>query len=76
MSQPLPGLDRSPPQADVGAPRSTVHLNPRGVIVRVLRAARVVGDHDLNTFLVRADPVVPAPATRWHRLRSSHTCGP
>jgi hypothetical protein len=22
----------------------------------------VVGDHDLNTFLVRADPVVPAAA--------------
>ena len=24
------------------------------------RAARVVGDHDLKTFLVRADPVGPA----------------
>jgi len=24
------------------------------------RAARVVGDHDLNTFLIRADPIAPA----------------
>jgi multidrug resistance efflux pump len=34
---------------------------PRGESA-VWRAARVVGDHDLNTFLVRADPVVPAAA--------------
>jgi len=26
------------------------------------RGARVVGDHDLNTFLVRADPAAPATA--------------
>jgi hypothetical protein len=26
------------------------------------RPARLVGDHDLNTFLVRADPVAPADA--------------
>lgn len=32
---------------------------PRGEFA-VWRAARVVGDHDLNTFLVRADPVGPA----------------
>ena len=24
------------------------------------RAARVVGDHDLNTFVIRADPISPA----------------
>jgi len=24
------------------------------------RAARVVGDHDLNTFVIRADPIAPA----------------
>jgi hypothetical protein len=34
---------------------------PRGEFA-TWRAARVVGDHDLNTFLVRADPVVPAAA--------------
>jgi HlyD family secretion protein len=32
---------------------------PRGEFA-TWRAARVVGDHDLNTFLVRADPVTPA----------------
>lgn len=25
------------------------------------RAARVIGDHDLNTFLIRAAPIAPAP---------------
>jgi HlyD family secretion protein len=34
---------------------------PRGEFA-TWRAARVVGDHDLNTFLVRADPVTPAAA--------------
>jgi HlyD family secretion protein len=31
-------------------------IMPRGEFA-TWRAARVVGDHDLNTFLVRADPV-------------------
>jgi HlyD family secretion protein len=34
---------------------------PRGEFA-IWRAACVVGDHDLNAFLVRADPVVPAAA--------------
>ncbi len=34
---------------------------PRGEFA-TWRAARVVGDHDLNTFLIRADPVDAAPA--------------
>ncbi len=32
---------------------------PRGEFA-TWRAARVVGDHDLNTFVLRADPVAPA----------------
>jgi HlyD family secretion protein len=36
MSQPLPGLHRSSSKSDIGASRSTVHLNPRDVIVGVL----------------------------------------
>lgn len=35
-------------------------LIPRGEFA-TWRAARVVGDHDLNTFLLRADPVGEAP---------------
>jgi HlyD family secretion protein len=36
---------------------------PRGEFA-TWRAARVVGDHDLNTFVLRADPVGPA-AAQW-----------
>ena len=36
-------------------------LIPRGEFA-TWRAARVVGDHDLNTFLLRADPLGEAPA--------------
>jgi HlyD family secretion protein len=35
---------------------------PRGEFA-VWRAARVVGDHDLNTFLLRLDPIGDAPAS-------------
>ena len=35
---------------------------PRGEFA-TWRAARVVGDHDLNTFVLRADPVGPASAS-------------
>jgi HlyD family secretion protein len=34
---------------------------PRGEFA-TWRAARVVGDHDLNTFVLRADPVGASPA--------------
>ena len=34
---------------------------PRGEFA-TWRAARAVGDYDLNTFLIRADPAAPAPA--------------
>jgi HlyD family secretion protein len=40
---------------------SVSEIIPRGEFA-TWRAARVVGDHDLNTFLVRADPVTPAAA--------------
>ena len=35
-------------------------LRPLGEFA-VWRAARAVGDHDLNSFLLRADPIGPAP---------------
>jgi HlyD family secretion protein len=44
---------KAPVDADV------TELVPRGDFA-TWRAARAVGDHDLNTFLVRADPIGPA----------------
>jgi HlyD family secretion protein len=38
-----------------------VEVIPRGEFA-TWRAARAVGDHDLNTFILRADPVEPASA--------------
>jgi HlyD family secretion protein len=35
---------------------------PRGEFA-IWQAARVVGDHDLNTFLLRIDPIGDAPTT-------------
>jgi len=43
---------------------------PRGEFA-TWRAARVVGGHDLNTFLVRADPITASP-----ELRSGMTVWP
>ena len=43
---------------------------PRGEFA-TWRVARVVGDHDLNTFLVRADPLAASP-----KLRSGMTVWP
>jgi HlyD family secretion protein len=42
-------------------PASVTEIIPRGEFA-TWRVARVVGDYDLNTFLVRADPVASAPA--------------
>jgi len=50
---PIAGNDR--------AEARIAEIIPRGEFA-TWRAARVVGDHDLNTFLVRADPVTPTAA--------------
>ncbi len=66
MSEARP--ERDPSAApDAGRSRQPRQINPRAVITGVLfitiiglaiwYLARAVGDHDLNTFLIRANPV-------------------
>jgi multidrug resistance efflux pump len=60
IAQRRAGIDRAV------AARDGIHARIAEIIARgeltTWRAARVVGDHDLNTFLVRADPVEAAAA--------------
>jgi hypothetical protein len=55
MSQPLPGLDRRASKSEIRASRSTVHLNPRGVIVGVLFLA-IIGL--AIWYLARPEPLL------------------
>ena len=43
--------------------KGVAEIIPRGEFA-TWRAARVVGDYDLNTFLVRVDPVPPAAVSQ------------
>ena len=42
--------------------RTTLFKKGAGAAFAVWRAVRAVGDHDLNSFLVRADPSTETPS--------------
>ncbi|MFL5266825.1 MAG: HlyD family secretion protein [Stellaceae bacterium] len=52
-------VELTPPKGVASVDARIDEIIPRGEFA-TWRAARVVGDHDLNTFLVRADPVEAA----------------
>ncbi len=66
-----------PVSGEDGIAARVTEIVPRGAFA-TWRAARVVGDHDLNTFLLRTDPIETAPAslqpgmTVWLELASTH----
>lgn len=55
------GIALLPAGGKDGIAAEVTEIIPRGEFA-TWRAARAVGDHDLNTFLLRADPSVPAAA--------------